>query len=289
MEVVGKMITEEEKAILLRQQHEYYAFLPALFEIVKECKNRTIDFLSSKKEKESFGTRYCYAGTINFLKNHLEALGVSKGNKLINLYRSNALLSYVPPRFSYNLHARREKEDYQQFDKDYVSLIIGFDLIFDIDSPKKTMEDAYDVAKIVKAELDSFKVPYIIKPSGYKGFHLICPAEYMPKMPIEKLIKTIWNVLNNFRAIWFIEDYIDLSITNLKGLIKPCYALDSSFGVVSLPLNDYEFETFSVEKVKLDYVLKNVILKNRGNKLHTHGLTEEELKKNMEKFIKEYK
>jgi hypothetical protein len=284
------MIEPEQKQIILNQQHEWYSKnLNALFEIVKELKNRTFDILTAKDEEKKFGVRYFYAGKVDYLKAHFEAMGILSGNKLINLYRSNALLKpNSVPVFSYDLSKRRITNGYAQFDEDYLNLAISFDLIFDIDSPKKDVMDAYEKAREVKKILDSYLVPYYCKNSGRRGFHFIIPAQYMPEMPIQDLIKTIYNVLNNFRAIHDMIEYIDLSVCNPKGLIKCSYSFDS--GNISLPLNDYDFEHFSPEKVKFEYVMKNMILRNRGLFIRNHdGETEEQLKLNTQNFIEEYK
>lgn len=280
---------EIDKAKLLEQQHKWYAQLPVLFEIVKEVKNRTVDMLNAKDEEKHFGIRYFYAGKIDYLKAHLEAMGILSGNKLINLYHSNILLKpNSVPVFSYDLSVRRITNGYEQFDKEYLNLAVAFDLIFDVDSPKKDVMDSYVKAKEIKKLLDFYKVPYYCKNSGRRGFHFIIPAQYMPELPIEKLIKTIYNVLNNFRAIHSMEEYIDLSVCNPKGLIKCSYSFDS--GNISLPLTDYDFETFKPEKVTYEYVTKYIIIKNRGLFIRRYdNLTDEQLKANTLNFIKEYR
>jgi len=72
-----------------------------------------------------------------------------------------------------------------------------------------------------------------------------------------------------------------------KTLIKCSYAFDSAN--ISLPMNDIEFENFSPEKIKMEWVLDNIILKNRGLLTRTYGLSEEELKKNVKKFLDDFK
>lgn len=283
-------ISEEEKQKLLEQQHEWYAFLPVLFEIFKESKNRTIDFLSSKYAPKRIGIRYLYPKKVDYIKNHLSSMGVSKGNKFFNVYRSNALLKeHSVPFLTNNPKDRMLKQEYIDFDNNYFNLAESFDLIFDIDSPIKDTMDSYKTAKEVKIILDDYKVPYYVKNSGSKGFHFIVPAQFMPKISTNELVRMIRDVVDNFRVIHMIKPYIDMSVTNLKGLIKCSYSIDSSSGCISLPLNDYEFDNFSVEKTKMDYVLRNVHIMNRGLKMHTHNLDEETLKKNVKIFFEEYK
>lgn len=284
-------ITPEEKEILLKNQHEYYNFIPALFEIVKECKNRTIDFLKAKNEEDKkIRTRYCYAGGIDYLISHLKAVRVREGSKLINMYRSIAHFKpkTIPLALTYNLAERKNTEDYKEFDKNYLDLADGIDLVFDVDSPKKDVMDAYEKAKEIKKILDSFKLPYYVKNSGFRGFHFIVPSVYMPKILINDLLKTVFNVLKNFKAIHDLEEYIDLSVCNPKGLIKCSYSL-SEGKIVSLPLNEWEFNNFDPKRTEVYYVLKNIMLKNRGLFIRDYGLSKEELEKNVLNFIKEYK
>jgi len=288
MEIENQIsITPEEKSKLLEQQHEYYLkHTYVLFEIIKEIKNRTLDILNSKKEEEKFGIRFMYAGNVEFLKKHLWEMKVSKGFRLANLYRSNALFKpNTIPVFTYHLQKRYTEPSYIEFNKNYLNLLDGFDMIFDIDG--KDVMDAYRVTKEIKKIIDEYKLPYYLKSSGTRGFHLIIPAQYLPKMEINELIYTIGNVLNNFRVIHYFNEYIDVSVCNPKGLIKIAYSFDS--GNVSLPLNDYEFGNFSPEKVTIEYVLRNLHIMNRGLMIRTWGLSDDELKRNVKRFISEYK
>jgi len=281
-------LTEEERIKLLELQHIWYSKIEVLFEIVKECKNRTIDFLNSKLELKKSAIRYSYAGTIDYLKKHFQSFGVDNGLKLRNIYRSNTLMKPNSiPVLSYDLSKRKYQEDYIRFDSEYLDRAVGFDLIFDVDSPTKDIMDAHDKSKVIKKILDEYKVPYSLKFSGTRGFHFIIPAEYLPNIPIKERIDEIYNVLNNFRAIHDLDKYIDLSVTNIKGIIKVSYSFDS--GNIALPLNDWEFDNFKIDMVKCEYVMKNISIRNRGVRLHTHNLSYEELKRNVEHFIKEYK
>jgi hypothetical protein len=281
-------LDEEIKELFLKQQHEWYKFIPALFEIVKELKGHTLDILSSKLEETKFGVRYFFAGTIDYLKKHLDAMSISDGTKLINLYRSIAHLKGNIPIFTYALSERKSDPRYIQFDKEFVDLIDGFDLVFDIDSPKKDVTDAWGIAKQIKAILDEYKVPYYVKSSGTRGWHFIIPYNYMPEINPLELQSDHYKVLYNIAGIYEWSDYIDCSVaSHPKTLIKCSYAFDS--GNISLPMSDIEFENFSPEKIKMEWVLKNVILKNRGLMTRTHGLSEEELRKNVKKFLDDFK
>lgn len=277
-----------EKQKLLELQHKWYAFIPALFEILAESKGHSLDLLSSKKEENKFGCRFIYAGNVDYLKKNLDAFGISNGKKLINLYRSIAhLKSNALPIFSYNPSKRKDDPNYIEFDKNYANLIDGFCLVFDIDSPKKDVMDALGVAKQIKKILDEEKVPYYLKSSGTRGFHFIIPYNYMPEMNPLDLLHIHHSVLYNLAGIYDWKDYIDTSVaSHPKTLIKCAYSFDS--GNISLPLDDAQFENFTPEIITAEYVLKNIKIMKRGLLIRTHRLTEEELKKNVQKFLDDY-
>ncbi len=64
-------------------------------------------------------------------------------------------------------------------EKDLRELRIGWDLVFDIDSPE------FEISKIIAKEICDFleekNIPYFVKYSGNKGFHIIIPWETFPK------------------------------------------------------------------------------------------------------------
>jgi hypothetical protein len=288
MEDTTELISPEKQK-MLDEQHKWYAFIPALFGIIQELEGRTLDLLSSKKEEKKFGCRYLYARTIDYLKMHLDALGVSNGKKLINLYRSIAHLKLNSTKvFTYNLAIRTSDPNYIEFDKNYANLITSFDLAFDLDSPTKDIMDAWNVAKELKKILDTERIPFYVKPSGQRGWHFIIPYNYMPSIDPMELLKIHHSVLYNLAGIYGWKDYIDVSVaSHPKTLIKCAYSFDN--GNISLPLTDDQFNNFRPEIITSEYVLKNVILKNRGLLTRTHELSEEELKKNVQKFLDDYK
>lgn len=284
----GKIISPEKQK-LLNEQHKWYAFIPALFEIIKSTKGHSIDFLNSKKEETRFGCRYFYAGDINYLQRHLSVLGLLSGSKLVNLYQSIAhLKANSIPNFTYNLAERRNDPAYIEFDKNYVTLIDSFDLVIDLDSPKKDVMDAWIVAKDIKKLFDDAKIPYYLKSSGTRGFHFTIPYNYMPEMNPMDLLQIHFKVLYNLAGIYDWQDYIDTSVaSHPKTLIKVAYSYDS--GNISLPLTDDQFNNFRPEIITAEYVLKCIPIKNRGLIIRTHNLSEEELKKNVQNFLDDYK
>jgi hypothetical protein len=283
-------ITQEEKDKLLKQQHFWYSQIFVLFQLIFQLKNRELALLNSKVEESHIATRFLYATSIDYLKSHLEALGVSKGTKLINLYRSNAIFKdNAIPVSSYNLKIRTNEENYIEFNKQFSERAKGFDFIIDIDT--KTIQKAYEIAEEVKALFDERKLPYSLKFSGTRGFHFIIDDEFLPQMEIFEKIGMIRKILINLVDIydWKDEegkDAIDISVTNLKGLIKLAYSFDS--GNIALPLSDEQFNNFKIENMKMENVLKHIFIKNRGLLTRIYNLSEEQLKENTKKFFEEF-
>ena len=137
----------------------------------------------------------------------------------------------------------------------------------------------------MKNILDGFKVPYWVMNSSFKGFHIHIPQEFMPKFNQDTL-RNIGEVLYNIKGI---EDFqtLDISIGDNKRLCKVCYSPVSD-GSICLPLIDEQIDNFKLDIVKISNVLRTCIIKNRGLLLRTHNLSEEELKKNVLCFLKEY-
>jgi hypothetical protein len=268
------------KLFLLDNQYDYYNLKFVLFEIIKTLKNRELALLNSKSEEKHIATRYLYASSVKYLQMHLKELGVMRKQKLINLYRSNSTLKPNSiPVVTYDLKKRTKDKDYLKFKQDFNKYITGMDFIIDIDA--KTIKRAYHIAKKIKKFFDDNKLPYFIQFSGTRGFHIIIPCEYIPS----KLKNSYEIVLNALITTFDFKDEIDTSTLNPRGLIKVPYSFDT--GNIALPLDDTQFQNFNPEMVKMENVLKQVKIKNRGLLLRTHNLSKEELIENVNHFLKQ--
>jgi hypothetical protein len=276
------MITTDREKIL-KEKNEWYNYTPVNFEIVKILKNRELSFIAKKEESGIRKVRYFVAHNIAFLKKHFEAIRFDKS--LINMYQSVAQLKDIPV-FSYNFRTRSKEEKYQEFNKEYENHVIGYDLFLDFDG-KENFEKCHKETKEMKKIFDEYKIPYWMMNSSSKGFHFHIPAEYMPNYPIKDLIETIAKIINNIKAIYDFES-LDTSIADLKRLCKTPYSFVND-ATICLPLTDTQLETFTPEIVRMENILKNVAIKNRGLLTRTHNLTDEQLKKNVLKFIEEFR
>jgi len=288
-----ELISPEEKEKLLKAQHEYYSKTYILFLLLQELKNREFAILSSHMEKKHIAVRLLYSTNINYLQMNLKAFGVSSGKKLCNLYRGSSIFKpNTIPVSTYFLEKRLDEEKYQKFFKSYEENAISIDFIVDIDG--ETTEEAYKIAKELYDLFMSLKICFYIKNSGRRGFHLCVPYAFSPDIPITELIELYKKVLKNLAEAYGFEKFIDTSTAKKQGLIKLSYSLDCGSGVpnVVLPLTSEMFENWKPEMCLMDNVLKNVKLLPNGKArdlcLFRHNLSDEQLKENFKKFLKDF-
>lgn len=273
----------KEKEQILKSRIEWYGFTPVLFEIVKCLKNRELCFLTLKTEKDKKPVRYLLAFSVDYLIKHFKRFDFFK--YLNNIYHSTALLKSEVPVFSYNLKQRRKEEKYQDFNRDYANYVIGYNLFIDLDAEenwKEALEDLMQVKKI----FDDYKVPYYILNSSFRGFHIVIPAQFMPEKKIDELLPEINEVVYNLKGTYDFKS-IDTSIFDLKRVQKMPYSF-SCDNSICLPLSDEQLAFFTPEIVRMENVLKNIHIKNRGLLLRRHNLSDEQLKKNVQVFIDDF-
>lgn len=277
------MITEEQRNKILKEREFWYSQTYILLEICKCLNDRELCFLSAKSELKKYPVRYLMAFSINYLKKHMERFGFLKN--LINMYHSVSILKDLPI-FSYNPRKRKEDYRYKEFNENYEQYVVSYDFFMDIDG-KENFELAYKEAKEIKKILEEYKLPFYILNSSFTGVHICIEGRYMPDYPIDELLKILNNVIFNLKGIYDFKT-IDTSITDLKRVKKVPYSYECS-GAICLPLSDLQFENFKQSDVTMTNVLRTIKIKERGNLTRNLELGEEQLKKNVLKFINEYK
>jgi hypothetical protein len=268
----------------IEKKKKYYSNTFIQFELIKCLKNRELCMLSHKIDCEKKNVRFLLAFSLDYLRKHLDRFDFHES--LANLYHSVALLKPKVPVFSYNWKERRKTEEYKDFNENYKDYVEEYNLFIDLDADwnwKKALQEALKVKEI----FNEFKVPYYVLNSSFKGFHFHIPAEYMPKKEISELLEIISKVVYNIKGIYDLEA-IDTSIFDLKRVCKLPYSYVAD-GSVCLPLTDEQLKNFTPEMVKMENVLKNVMIKNRGLLVRDWGLTKEQLQKNVLKFLDEFK
>lgn len=270
-------MNEEE---LLKIRKAYYNNTFVQFEIVKCLQNKEFAVLEKRKDSPK-KLRYFFAKRVQFLKMHFEHLDLFNYNA--NFYHSASYLKDIP-KTNYNLRKRTKEEEYIKFDKEYSSHVIGYDFFIDFDG-KNDFPSCYSEAKEFKNIFDNLKVPYYMLNSSSNGFHFIIPDQYFSIEPVKR-VSIIQEVVSNMKGIHSFS-CLDETIVDIKRIKKLPYSFVDD-GTIALPLTDEQFNTFSKEMVMSENVLKKVTIKNRGLLTRTHGLSEEQLKKNVTNFIKEY-
>ena len=274
---------KKDREQILRERIFWYSQTYITLELVKCLKNRELCFLTLKTEEKKKAVRYLLGFNLDYFKKHFNWFNVDKS--LINIYHSVALLKPEVPVFSYDLKVRSRDEKYKEFNENYSNYVEKYNFFLDIDG-KTDFKLALKEAKEIKKIFDEFKIPYYVLNSSFWGFHFVIPSEYMPDLDIFKLLETLNELLYNFIGI---HDFkmVDETIVDLKRVQKCAYSY-SCDGSIVLPLSDDQLKNFKQEDVVMQTVLKDIRIKERGLLLRTHGLNEEELKKNVLKFINSY-
>lgn len=268
---------------ILEERKEWYSKIFVLLEIVKCLHHRELCFLSQKGEEPKKAVRYLLAFNLDYWKKHTNWINFNKS--LLNVYHSVAFFKPNVPCFSYNLKERKNEEKYQEFNKNYEQYVQGYDFFIDLDG-KQDFEKCYAEAKEIKKIFDEYHLPYYLMNSSFKGFHFHIPCQYLPNYPIKELIDITYKVMYNFKGIY---DFSSIDVLNdLKRVCKVPYSYVGD-GSICLPLSDTQFNFYKQSDVIMQSVMKNVRIKNRGLLTRHLELGEEQLKKNVLKFINDFK
>lgn len=268
---------EKQIELILEERKKWYSFVPALFEIAKAQHKRELAFINKLDDQYPF--RYRFAFTVDRLKQIFDRLDFLR--KTYNMYQSVGTLNDMPILTFSTISVKELKEtpEYQDFHGNYRQKLFGFDIFFDIDG-KEDPKKAYEDAKKLKYLLDSSKVPYYVLNSSDNGFHFRIPSQYIDNFDLDKF----YNVIYNIKGIYMLSS-LDDSVVDEKRLCKTPFSYECKSRTICLPLTDFEFENFSPEKVRVDYILRYIKIQNRGLLTRKHGLSDEELKNNVRKFI----
>jgi len=254
-----------------------------LFEMVKCIKGHELSMIARRTEgKPRPVIRYLFASSVDYLEKHIKRFVT--GDNLMNFYISCAELKDIPI-FSYNLFERRKTPQYKEFNDNYQNYVTAYSFFMDFDG-KEDFNKCLEETKEMKKILEEMKVPHYVLNSSFKGFHIIIPSQYMPNKKVEELLRDINEVISNIKEIYNFST-MDTSIGDLKRLRKLPYSPVND-GSVALPLTDSQLANFTPEMVKIENVLKDIKIMNRGLLLRTGELTELELKENVIKFFKEF-
>lgn len=231
---------------------EWFANKEVAFEIIKELRWKECAFktVPQTEEEKSILIRWGKAFTLDYFNKLATRWGY--WSRPMNLYRSLATYSHLPV-LSFNIKERKAQKE--KWNEECLNHIIRLDLGMDFDA--QDIGVAYKHTKKIKKALDDFKVGYITKFSGSKGFHIVIPYQNMPKM------KTILDQSDFHKQILETLHYehkaksLDLSVFDFKRLLKCSWSIDQKSSLVALPLTDEMFQKFRTSMCEPENVLNS--------------------------------
>lgn len=150
-------------------------------------------------------------------------------------------------------------------------------------------EEQIDRAKkdllILKKEMDDYKIPYSVKFSGNKGFHLNIDDKNFPDIEPQKKVIICDKLTKEFSKILNLPT-IDTSLCQDRRIWALPYSLKGT--KVCLPLTDLDINDFELKNMEALMVLKNVQIKNRGLLERNNDSPLEDLKENFKRLLKDY-
>lgn len=241
----------------------WYRHPEVLYNFITICRDREIVFLS--KVENEIPVRNVMAHYMDFLKKNFDAFHFF--DRRYNIYYSLARYNNMQM-FSFNPSVRREQRlAWNQRAIDYTESF-DFGLDFDADD-LDTIVDAWLDCREVKALFDEYKVPYSLKFSGSKGFHLRVPSSELPSRTITSDAsdeESLFNWLKNVASALVLKldlPTIDLGIFDPRRIWKADYSWVCETDLIALPLSDEQFLNFEISLVRPDNVLAAGI-RNRG-------------------------
>ena len=258
--------------------NEWYGNEEVVFEIVKQLYNKEVAFLGETKAR-CIVTPNKYTFDTNFKRFHI-------GKKLANIYKTMSRFNFKQffedfkfdrPCFSFNYQLR--KEQMKLFNEKSNLYAKEFDLGMDFDAHEGNFEEAYKECKEVKEYLDEYKVRYSLKSSG-SGFHIDVDDEDLPEKirtlnSIEGKLVLIQSMMKQMYHLLGLKT-LDIGIDNSnddknwgffydhRRLWKVAYSWDIKTGNIALPLTDEQFNNFSYDIVKPQYIKENINIRGRG-------------------------
>ena len=280
--------------MLVKNREDYYSQPYVLYNLVEQLKYRYLSSIKKKNGKNVL-SRYYLGYSIDLLKQSLEKLGVLKDitTKLyfdLSIWKND---DGNTPMITFDTKERKKDKDW--FNKEYLKYFKGYDFGIDVDA--KDINKAYKDTKEIKVLFDKYKLPYSIKMSGSKGFHLLIENKWFDGRIKAKnkvlLCKKLSKVIMNVCRLKSITEggTFDDTIYDDRRIFKLAYSLQNKNGkeYCCLPLDDYQFENWKLEEMELENVMKKVKLFKRGLLTRTYGLSDKQLRNNLRKFIKECK
>lgn len=243
-----------KNALSIVYTKKWYDKIDVMYELVKNLKNKETVFLQpydTYNKNIKWGIK---AFTIIFLQMAMKRWKFI--DKYYNMYYTIANYTYIP---TFNYIPEKRYAQTQMWLRKHTEYIKNFDYVLDFDmrttakNIKRTK--AYKECKQIKKLFDDYSMPYNICFSG-GGWHIRIKGDFMEKIVPErdKALNIYRNVTISLKEM-FNASTLDITIYDNRRIWKSEYSIDTSRGIVLIPLTDEEFENFKKE----DYELKNII------------------------------
>ncbi len=232
-----------------------------LFEIIKQfSEGKEMVFIEKQDgtiiDRKPKVIRCINAGTIDYLKKNFDAFRFLQFPNF-NIYFSLANYNRMP-QFSFS-PVERAKQYAEWSNKGYREKAKGYDWGIDIDAD--TWQEGLSDALRVKALFDQYSLPYSVKWSGQKGFHLLIEHKWLPQISFRRLVSLLSELTTMIREIDGISN-IDDSIIDERRVLKAGYTWDR--GKITLPLDDNQLKNFDPVMVQPEWIYRNIQIKGRG-------------------------
>lgn len=281
--------------MIVTTRQEYYQQPYVLFNMIPRLKYRYLSARKLDKNGKGIMVRYYLGYNIDLLKQSLQKLGVLNDSSIklyfdISKWEKDGNM----PMFSFNKEKR--EDDKERFNNIFEEYFKDYHFAIDLDSDDDIMNSWRD-AKKIKNEFDKYKLPYQLKFSGGRGFHFLIEDKWFStKMKAKNKVRLFGRIATVIMDICKLKSHndggtFDDSIYDDRRIFKLDYSLNYKDGkeYVCLPLSNKQFENFKLSGMELMNVMKNVKFIHRGFLERDHGLTEKELKNNVNNFLKEMK
>jgi len=250
---------ETEKLEMLRKQ--WYMDKNVIHNIIDALKFREGAFLQLREEGRDFMMRYLKINHSDYFYKNAQRYRFFECR--MNLYNTLAKLPNMPM-FSFS-KVQKDKDTKEYGEGQYHKDITSFDFMIDIDSSfgkentdLEPLQFAHHETMEIKKIFDDYDIPYWLKFSGQKGFHVMVDSTDYPeefkKMSIPDLAELFKKVVHNFKMVNDFR-FIDEGVFDTKRLSKTAYSVTYPFYFVAYPLTDEELKTFSLKMVSLPYLI----------------------------------
>jgi len=205
----------------------YYFNEAVLYKMGLRSKYRELAFLGKPS------VRCLKAHNSSYFETHLKRFMDDKAE--FNIYHSVSTL-FNMPQFTYNIVQRIK--DQQVFFRNYNEYVIGYDLVFDFDSPN--LRKAFDDCCVLRAFFLDNGVRCEMIFSGSKGFHL--EIKGLPEVKGEDFISRVQLFrlfAERIKALYCLTT-LDLAVYDYARIWKLPYSIDYRTNLVVLPLSESE-------------------------------------------------